>query len=240
MESGPAAHVLAIAAHPGDVEQTCGGTLLKMAERGYRTAILDLTAGEMASRGTPEERLAEAEKAARLLKVHRRRNASLPDSRLENNVPSRLKVAAEIRALRPRVVILPYWEARHPDHVRCAQIGREACFLAGLAKLDLDGEPHRPRKILHASAYADVRPSFVVDVSAQFDRRLRALLLHRSQYADQATASSLFPGEADVAERVRSVARSHGALVDAMYGEPFVVRETLRVEDVVQLGVRSI
>ena len=240
MGRDPACHVLAIAAHPDDVEQTCGGTLLKMAERGYRTAILDLTAGEMGTRGTPQGRLEEAKAAARALRVATRRNAGLPDSRLENNFASRLRVAAEIRALRPRVVILPYWEARHPDHSRCSRIGYEACFLAGLRKLDLEGEPHRPVKILYSSIYADVRPSFVVDISPQFERRLQALLCYRSQYADQDLAAGLFPSEADVAERIRSAARTYGALIDVEYGEPFVVKETLQVEDVVRLGVRSI
>ncbi len=240
MERGDAVHVLAIAAHPDDVEQTCGGTLLKMAERGYRTAILDLTAGEMGSRGSPELRLEEAAGAAEVLRVSSRSNAHLPDARLENTFEARKRVAASIRAYRPAVVILPYWEARHPDHARCSQIGYEACFLAGLRKLDVDGEPHRPRKILYASIYADVRPSFVVDISAQFERRLESLLRYRSQYADQSQASGLFPGEADVADRLRSAARTYGALIDAEYGEPFVVREALRVDDVVGLGVRSL
>lgn len=240
MGSDPAFHVVAIAAHPDDVEQTCGGTLLKMAERGYRTAILDLTAGEMGSRGTPKGRLAEAAEAARILHVGARRNAGLADSRLENNFESRLRVASEIRILRPRVVILPYWEARHPDHARCSRIGYEACFLAGLRKLDLESEPHRPLKILYSSVYADVRPSFVVDISSQFERRLQSLLCYRSQYADRKLASGLFPSEAEVSERIRSVARTYGALIDVEYGEPFVVKETLHVEDIVQLGVRSI
>ncbi len=240
MERGDAVHVLAIAAHPDDIEQTCGGTLLKMAERGYRTAILDLTAGEMGSRGTPRQRLEEAEQAARILQVSARSNAGLPDARLENTLEARERVAASIRAYRPSVVILPYWEARHPDHARCSEIGYEACFLAGLRKLEIDGDPHRPRKILYASIYADVRPSFVVDVSAQFERRMESLMSYRSQYADQNQASGLFPGEADVAERLRTAARTYGALIDAEYGEPFVVKEAMRVDDVVGLGVRSL
>ena len=240
MERRAAVHVLAVAAHPDDVEQTCGGTLLKMAERGYRTAILDLTAGEMGSRGTPEQRLEEAEEAARILRVSARSNARLPDARLENTLEARERVAASIRAYRPSVLILPYWEARHPDHARCSEIGYDACFLAGLRKLEIDGEPHRPRKILYASIYADVRPSFIVDVSTQFERRMESLLSYRSQYADQSQASGLFPGETDVAERLRTAARTYGALIDAEYGEPFVVKEAMRVDDIVGLGVRSL
>ena len=159
--------ILAIAAHPDDVEQTCAGTLIRMAEQGYRTGALDLTAGEMGTRGSREERAAEAAAAARKMLLAERHNLHLPDAKLENTLEARLAIAQKIRDLRPRVVILPYWQARHPDHYRCSQLGYEACFLAGLRKADLEGEPHRPAKIVYASLYADVRPSFVVDISAQ-------------------------------------------------------------------------
>lgn len=238
--SSPTVDVLAIAAHCDDVEQTCGGTLIRMAEKGYRTAILDLTAGEAGTRGSVEERAAEAAQAAKIMLVSERANAALPDARLENTFEAKLKIAAKIREMRPQVVILPYWEARHPDHYRCSELGFEACFLAGLQKLELEGEPHRPRKILYASIYADVKPNFVVDISAQFERRLKALLAYRSQYADQTGGANLFPSEEEVAERIRAAARSYGMLIDARYGEPFVVKETMRVDDVVRLGVNSI
>ncbi len=238
--SRPAAHVLAVAAHRDDVEQTCGGTLIRMAEKGYRTAILDLTAGEAGTRGSVEERAAEAARAAEIMLVAERRNAGLPDARLENAFEAKLKIAAEIRELRPQAVILPYWQARHPDHYRCSELGYEACFLAGLSKLDLAGEPHRPRKILYASIYADVKPSFVVDISAQFERRLQALLCYRSQYAGQAAGAGLFPSEEAAAQRIRAAAAAYGLAIDARYGEPFVVKEAMRVDDIVRLGVKSL
>jgi bacillithiol biosynthesis deacetylase BshB1 len=174
--------VLAIAAHPDDVEQTCGGTLIRMAEMGYRTGILDLTAGDMGTRGTPEERIAESESAARHMLVSWRDNMRMPDARLENSLGARMSLAVKIREVKPRVVILPYWTGRHPDHYRASEMGFEACFLAGLKKLDEYSEPHRPQKILYSSLYADVKPSFVVDISAQFERRMAALLSYRSQY----------------------------------------------------------
>ncbi|MBX5494884.1 MAG: bacillithiol biosynthesis deacetylase BshB1, partial [Bryobacteraceae bacterium] len=161
-EKLPTVDVLAIAAHPDDVEQTCGGTLIRMAEKGYRIGILDLTRGEMGTRGTPEQRLEEAQEAARHLLAVWRGNLGLPDARLENNIAARMTLATEIRRLRPRVVILPYWEGRHPDHYRASELGYEACFLAGLRKLDEYTEPHRPYKVLYASSYATVTPSFVV------------------------------------------------------------------------------
>src|SRR5579862_6259441 len=177
--------VLALAAHPDDVEQTCGGTLIKMAEMGYRTGVLDLTAGDMGTRGTPEQRVAEAEIAAKLMLVAQRENMHFPDARLENDISARMSLAVKIRELRPRVVILPYWQARHPDHYRAGELGYEACFLAGLKKLDDYSEPHRPFKIIYSSLYANVTPSFVVDVTAQFERRMAALLSYVSQYGIQ-------------------------------------------------------
>src|SRR5580693_9829500 len=153
--------LLAIAAHPDDVELTCGGTLLKAAEQGYKTGILDLTAGEMGTRGTPETRLKEAAKAARILRVAHRENLRLPDAYLEVTKETKLAVAQRIRALKPHTVILPYWEGRHPDHYTAARLGYEGCFLAGLKRLDLEGEAHRPFKVLYATAYdRTVRPSF--------------------------------------------------------------------------------
>src|SRR5882757_7584234 len=168
--------LLAIAAHPDDVEQTCGGTLLRMREAGYRTGIIDLTAGDMGTRGTPEIRVAESQAAAKILKVSHRENLRFPDARLENSMAGRMTLAQRLRELRPRTVILPYWEGRHPDHYRTAELGYEACFLAGLKKIDPYTEPHRPYKIIYASIYANVTPSFVVDISQHFEKRMESLL----------------------------------------------------------------
>lgn len=234
----PLLDVLAIAAHPDDVEQTCGGTLIKMAEMGYRTGVLDLTAGDMGTRGTPEVRLQEAEAAARHLLLAFRGNLRFPDARLENALVARMSLAAEIRRLRPRVVILPYWEARHPDHYHAGEMAYEACFLAGLKKLDESSEPHRPFKVVYSSLYANVTPSFVVDISAQFERRMAALLSYESQYGG-GEGSDLFPGEQEIRERLGAIARFYGNLIGVKYGEPFVVKETMRVDDIVALGVRS-
>lgn len=228
--------VLAIAAHPDDIEQTCGGTLIRMAEMGYRTGAVDLTAGEMGTRGSPDIRLRESEAAAERLRLRYRSNLRLPDARLENTLAARMTLAAEIRHLRPRVVILPYWEARHPDHYRACELGYEASFLAGLKRLDEATEPHRPSKIVYASLYANVKPSFVVDITAQFDRRMEALFCYQSQYGAP-DASDLFPSREETRERLAAIARFYGQLIGVKYGEPFVVKETLRVDDLVALGV---
>ena len=216
--------ILAIAAHRDDVEQTCGGTLLKMAERGYRTAILDLTQGEMGTRGSVEDRAREADEAARILKAGWREALDIPDGRVENTYDNRLKVARVIRQLRPRVLILPYWQARHPDHATASVLGYEATFLAGLAKLDLAAPPHRPFKIIYASLYADVRPTFVVDISAQFETRFASLMAYRSQYQDQAAGSGLFPPRGGNPR----TARRHGRLLRTARRR--AVRRALRAE----------
>jgi N-acetylglucosamine malate deacetylase 1 len=232
--------LLAIAAHPDDVEQTCGGAMLRMAEAGYRTGIIDLTAGDMGTRGSPEIRVAESAGAARILKVSHRENLYLHDARLENSLAARMALALRIRELRPRTVILPYWEGRHPDHYRASEMGYEACFLAGLKKMDLNTEPHRPNKIVYASSYANVAPGFVVDVTPWFERRMDSLFAYRSQYGDMAEGSALFPDQREIRERLGAVARFYGNLIGVKYGEPYVVKETMRVDDLVALPVRSL
>jgi len=232
--------VLAIAAHPDDVEQTCGGTLIKMAEMGYRTGVLDLTAGDMGTRGTPEQRIAESDTAGKHMLLKWRGNLHMPDARLENTITARMTLAVKVRELQPRVVILPYWEARHPDHYRASEIGFEACFLSGLRKLDEYSVPHRPFKILYSSVYAEVKPSFIVDISAQFERRMTALLSYTSQYGEAIEGGALFPNEQEIRDRLGSVARFYGNLIGVKYGEPFVVKEAIQIDDIVSMPSRSI
>lgn len=212
---------------------------MRMREMGYKTGVLDLTAGDMGSRGTPELRIQEAEAAAKVMKLSWRGNARFPDARLENTLAARMTLAYEIRQRRPRVVILPYWEARHPDHYRAAEIGFEACFLAGLKKIDPYSEPHRPYKVLYASMYANVTPSFVVDISSHFERRMEALMCYQSQYGETKHAGDLFPAAQEIHDRHAAIARYYGNLIGVRYAEPFVVKEVMRVDDVVSMGVRS-
>lgn len=238
--------ILAIAAHRDDVEQTCGGTLLATHARGWRTGILDLTQGESGTRGTAADRASEATAAARILNVAHREALDLPDGNVQNTYENRLKVAAGLRRLRPRVVILPYWQGRHPDHYTTATLGYEACFLSGLTKvetLDLGGNPtapHRPYKIIYASLYADVRPSFVVDITPYIEQRLQSLLAYRSQYATQPTGSTLFVPEEEIRERTFATARHYGLLAGVRYAEPFVQKEVGLIDDLMLLPVQSI
>ncbi len=234
--------ILAIAAHRDDVEQTCGGTLLMMQRRGWRTGILDLTQGESGTRGSAAEREAEAIAAGQILRVAHREALDLPDGNVQNTYENRLKLATVLRRLRPRVVILPYWQGRHPDHYTTATLGYESCFVSGLSRLDLPGAnaPHRPYKILYASLYADVRPTFTVDISPVIEDRLQSLLAYRSQYANQNQGGALFVPEEEIRERTFATARHFGLLSGARYAEPFIQKEVSLVDDLMTLPVASI
>jgi N-acetylglucosamine malate deacetylase 1 len=234
------ADILAIAAHRDDVEQTCGGTLLRSAARGLRTAILDLTQGEAGTRGTAADRAREAGEAARILGVSWRQALDLPDGAIANTLENRIKIVRVLRALRPRVVILPYWQARHPDHAIVASLGYEACFLSGLAKIDTGMKPHRPFKIVYASLYADVRPSFIIDITPFIEQRHASLMAYRSQYANQPAGGALFVPEEEIRERTFAEARHYGLLAGVLYGEPFVQKEVGLVDDLTLLPVQSL
>jgi bacillithiol biosynthesis deacetylase BshB1 len=233
--------LLAIAAHPDDVELTSGGTLLKMAAAGYRTGILDLTRGETGTRGTPETRLKEAARAAKIMRVAVRRNLGLPDAHLEIREDYKMAIAEVIRELQPRTVILPFWEGRHPDHYTAAQLGFEACFVAGLKNYPLGGEAYRPFKILYAAAYDYQRPTFCVDITKEFDRRKRAILAYASQFTppkEQRRSKVVLPLD-ELEARMNSMAQYYGRLIGVRYAEGFIVKEVMQVDDVVEMQVRS-
>ncbi|HXX16395.1 MAG TPA: bacillithiol biosynthesis deacetylase BshB1 [Candidatus Eremiobacteraceae bacterium] len=234
--------LLAIAAHPDDVELTCGGTLLKMAQKGYKTGILDLTEGEMGTRGSRETRTKESANAAKILKVSWRGNLNVPDTDVQPARPYKLRLAAVIRELRPRTVILPYWQARHPDHYHASALGYEGCFLAGFKQLPIDGEPYRPFKILYATSFEGMPATFVVDITKQYETRRKAILAYGSQFrpAKSEKASKVFLAIDELDERMDLMARHYGQRIGVKYGEPFLQKEAMAIEDVVELPVRSI
>jgi bacillithiol biosynthesis deacetylase BshB1 len=211
-----------------------------MADRGYRTGILDLTQGEMGTRGTADDRANEASEAARMLKVSWRQALDIPDGRVENTWENRLKIVRVLREQRPHVLILPYWEGRHPDHYTAAILGYEAAFISGLAKLPAEGSAHRPFKIIYASLYRDVRPTFVVDITDQFETRFASLMAYKSQFTDQEAGSGIFPMQKEIRARVESMARYFGTLGGVTYAEPFVQKEVGLVDDVMAIPVKSI
>ena len=244
MNDGRTVDLLAIAAHRDDVELTCGGTLAKAATAGHRVGIVDLTQGEMGTRGDAATRAAEADRAARTLGVAVRLNAGMPDARLENNEASRQKVIELIRRTQPRVVILPFPVGRHPDHRVASELGRDACYLAGLAKYEpgTGGEAHRPFKLLYALAYREdpVKPTFVVDISDVFETKMQAIRCYASQFDGAKAAGEIFPTGQDLYELIRVQSAHYGSLIRRPYGEPFYTAETHEVDDVLRLGVQSL
>ena len=233
--------LLAIAAHRDDVELTCAGTLIRAADQGYRTGILDLTAGESGTRGSADLRAREAAQAAEIMGVAERRNAGLPDAGLHNTEEMRRVVVEHIRHFAPRVVILPFPVGRHPDHRIASELGRDACFLAGLARYPAAGEAHRPHKILYALAYREdpVKPTLVVDITAQFPRKMAAIRCYASQFDGARNAGEIFPTGQDLYGLIETQNAHYGSLIRARYAEPYFTHETVEVDDVVALKVQS-
>jgi bacillithiol biosynthesis deacetylase BshB1 len=229
-------HVLAIFAHRDDAELTCGGTLIKLASQGYRTGILDLTEGEMGTRGSAEIRAREAECAAAVMGLALRENLKLPDAGIVNTLVTRV-----IRRHRPSIVIAPAQQGRHPDHRVASELIRDACFISGLAKVEPDLPKHRPRKVLHCLSYREdnLRPTFVVDISAEFERKLEAIRCYGSQFDAVTQAGEVYPNGDPLYEIVRHQAAHYGSLIRTRYGEPFFTTETMRVDDITTLEVAT-
>jgi bacillithiol biosynthesis deacetylase BshB1 len=233
--------ILAIAAHPDDVELTCAGTLMRMIHQGYSAGILDLTQGEMGTRGTPEIRAKEAKAAAAVIGAQWRESMNLGDAKLTTSIDNRLALAECIRAAKPKTVILPYWEGRHPDHYTAATLGYEACYAAGLKQLPISGVPHRPKKVLYCAMYAEVRPSFIVDISAFFPKKLEAMQSFASQFGgDMKEITEIYPAWGRLVDRITTQCKYYGHLIGTEYAEPFVVKESIAIDDVVTMPVESL
>ena len=233
--------VLAIAAHRDDVELTCGGTLARAAALGQATGIIDLTKGEMGTRGTAELREREATRAAEILGVRERVNLGFPDAGIFNTNETRAALVREIRRLQPAVVLAPALSGRHPDHRITAELVRDACFLAGLAKYAPGSAAHRPKKVIHCLSYREdhVKPTFVVDVSDVFDKKMAAIQAYESQFAGAVQAGEVFPTTESLFDVIRHHAAHYGSLIRVRYGEPFLTFETMRVDDVAALQVST-
>jgi bacillithiol biosynthesis deacetylase BshB1 len=233
--------LLAIAAHRDDCELTCGGTLARAVRQGHRVGILDLTRGEMGTRGSAELRAEEAMRAAKVLGITQRENLGLPDAGIVNDPSSRELLARAIRRFRPRVVIAPALEGRHPDHRVSAQLIRDACFISGLAKVAPDVPKHRPLKILHTLAYRQdfVRPTFVVDVSDVFELKLEAIRCYKSQFEGETQAGEIYPSGEPLEDVVRHYGAYYGTLIRRRYAEPYFTTEMVAVDDVVSLEVST-
>jgi len=233
--------VLAIAAHPDDMELICGGTLIRAHMLGRTTGILDLAAGEMASRGSPELRAKEAAKAAKVMGVSVRENLGLPDGGIQNTPETRARVAMVVRRLQPKIVITHSLHGRHPDHPIVAQLVRDACFVAGLKKVEPQIPIHRPLKVIHALSFREdnQKPTFVVDITDAFEKKLEAIGCYESQFGDAKQAGEVYPNGEPLNDLIRHHAAHYGSLIRCQYGEPFYTTETMRVDDVAALEVST-
>lgn len=233
--------VLAIAAHRDDIELTCGGTLIKAAAKGHRTAIIDLTRGEMGSKGSAELRATEASHAAEILGVVARENLGLPDAGIENTPATRAQLAVAIRKFRPRIVIAPATRGRHPDHRIASELVRDACFIANLRKVEPSVPPHRTHKIVHCVTYRQdfEKPTFVVDITDEFERKMQAVRCYASQFDGATQAGEVYPTGDPLYDVVRFQAAHYGSLIRTRFGEPFFTFETMRVDDVAALEVST-
>ena len=237
----PTVDILAIAAHRDDVELTCAGTIIKAVGLGRTAAVIDLTAGELGTRGSAEIRGEEASAAAAVMGLSARENLELPDGGVVNTPETRARLAVAIRRFRPTIVIAPSLRGKHPDHTVSSQLIRDACFVAGLKKVEPDVPAYRPRKIVHCLAYREdhVKPTFVVDISDTFERKLEAVKCYASQFDEAIQAGEVFPNGEPLYDIIRHQAAHYGSLIRARYGEPFFTTETMRVDDIAALEVAT-
>jgi bacillithiol biosynthesis deacetylase BshB1 len=233
--------VLAIAAHRDDVELTCGGTLIKAARQGYTTGVVDLSEGETGTRGTAESRAQEANDAAKVLGLSVRENLRLPDAAIVNTPETRALLAVAVRRLKPRIIIAPAQQGRHPDHRVTSELVRDACFIAGLKKVEPDHPPHRPLKVIHCTSYREdwIKPTFVVDVSEEFDQKLAAISCYKTQFEGATRGGEVQPNGDSLLDLVRHHAAHYGSLIRSRYGEPYFTVETMRVDDLMALDVST-
>jgi bacillithiol biosynthesis deacetylase BshB1 len=232
--------VLAIMAHPDDAELLCGGALIKSGERGERTGVLDLTRGETGTRGSADLRDEEAARAAEVLGLAVRRNAGLTDSGLEISPASRRIVVDLLRELRPRVVVTHWTTGRHPDHSVAAHLVYESCYLSGLANFQAHGDPYRPSKVVHAITFREdaPKPTLVLDISEQMERKVEALRCYSSQFEGLSQAGEVFPGgDRPLFDQIRAQCAHYGSLIRTGYGEPFWTRETVEADTLGSLSV---
>jgi len=226
---------LAFGAHADDVELGCGGTLVKLAGLGHKTGVVVLTRGEMATRGSAETRAREFKNAAKILGLTAHHMLDIPDGRVEVTWENKLKIIGVLRAHRPKIVFAPYWVDRHPDHEQTSHLVRQAAYLAGLKKLETGEPPFRPHKVIYYQTRFEFMPSFIVDTSDAHGQKMKAVKAYESQFHRPGEAGSggeeTLIGRPEFLETIETRARHYGAHIGAKFGEPFLVREAIRVED---------
>jgi len=235
-----AVDILAFGAHPDDVEIGCGGTLLRLTDEGKQVVVVDLTRGELGTRGSAEIRAEEAARSSEILQLAARENLAIPDGDIQSDLGTKRKVAEAVRRWKPEAVLLPYWADRHPDHQRASVLIYEGTFLSGLARFDTAQESHRPTRLFYFMGWTEFEPTFIVDISAQFDRKMEAIYAFSTQFRPEASPDPQTHLTAPSTDwRIRSRAAYYGSLIDVRFGEGFLIRGRLRVDDPLSLQFRT-
>ena len=253
MKQSGTVDILGIAAHPDDVELSCAGTMLMAKRAGKKTGILDLTRGELSTRGTPELRIEETEAASKVLQLDWRKNLDLGDGNIAINRENMLKVVRVIRELRPLVMLTPHKFERHPDHEAASELAHQASFYAGLAKIETTDdngkpqEPHRPLLVMHFMQTYTFEPKVIIDISDVFEERMKAMNAYDSQFGRGTSERKLESKDRDTFltqkgfyEWIEARARHFGMIIGAQFGEPFWTQEAIGTKDVFSLVTKRI
>jgi N-acetylglucosamine malate deacetylase 1 len=229
-------NVLAFAPHPDDAELFCGGTLIKLAENGMLTGIVDLSGGELSTRGNPEIRGRETKEASQKLGLVYRSNLNIEDGNIGNTKENRFKVIEEIRKTRPEFVFLPYWEDRHPDHINASHLVRDACYFSGLEKIKTGQPEYRPMELIYYYMHQVKEPRLVVDISAQYKRKMESVKAYKSQFYDEKSSNTkTYISSREFLEFIGIRARYFGFQAGVEYGEPFFVEHPVKIANLCKL-----
>jgi bacillithiol biosynthesis deacetylase BshB1 len=229
---------LAIGAHADDVELGCGGTLIKLAGLGHTTGVAVLTRGELATRGSAEIRAGEFTNAAGIMGLAVHQMLDIFDGRVEGTWENKLKIIGVLRTHRPKIVFAPYWVDRHPDHEEASRLVRQAAYLSGLKKIETGEPPFRPHKVIYYQTRFEFTPSFIVDISGVHEMKMRAVRAYGSQFHRPGPAApgseETLIGRPEFLATIETRARHYGAQIGVTFGEPFLVREAMKLEDPVE------
>lgn len=228
--------ILAFGPHPDDVDMGCSGTLLKMQKKGYSVGIIDLSAGEMGTRGSAEIRKKETEKANEILGIKFRKTLNIPDGKIWNNDENRKQIVEEIRKSRPKIVMAAHWVDDHPDHVQGGYLVKDAFYMSGFKNMYPENGFHRPKAIMYYMARREFSPTFIVDITEEFDQKMEAVKAFESQFVNDKFKDDDTPmSNPDFLDMFTARAKFYGRLIDCKYAEPFLTKNPPPVEDPVAL-----
>ena len=232
--------VMVFGAHPDDIEIGCGGTVIKLTDAGRRVVLVDLVRGELGTRGTAETRAGEAAKGAEILGVTARENLELEDGHIQVTAEGRRRVTEAIRRWKPDTVLLPYWEDRHPDHSHASRLVYEGAFLAGLSRFETAQQAHRPRRMIYYMGWYEFEPTFIVDITGQFERKMASIYAYATQFRPDGSPDPQTDLTAPSTDwLIRSRMAYFGARIRARYGEAFLIRGHLAVDNPLDLNFTS-